>query len=246
LRFALLGDIHSNIDALDACLAHSAAIGADRLVFLGDLVGYGSESCAVVDKIAMAVADGAVAVQGNHDAAVEGNAGYMNESAQAAIHHARRVLDKTQKTFLSSLPFILREDECCFVHASAVAPEKWAYVDSPSAAQQSSMAAERPYTFSGHVHDQVLYFGNNDARMNQFRPTPGVSIPAPAHRRWLTIVGSAGQPRDRNPAAAYVIFDTVRHALTFHRVAYDHHRAAQRIRDAGLPERLAYRVEHGI
>jgi diadenosine tetraphosphatase ApaH/serine/threonine PP2A family protein phosphatase len=246
LRLALFGDIHSNIDALDACLSHAAAIGTDRLVFLGDLVGYGSESCAVVDKIAAAVDAGAIAVQGNHDAAVDGTAGYMNETAQAAIHHARRVLNTAQKAFLSSLPLIIRDDECCFVHASAVTPEKWDYVDSPAAAQQSSSAAGRPYTFSGHVHDQILYFGNDQARMSQFHPTPGIAIPTPKHRRWLAIVGSAGQPRDRNPASAYVILDTAKRTITFHRVAYDHYRAAKRIREAGLPDRLAYRLERGI
>jgi diadenosine tetraphosphatase ApaH/serine/threonine PP2A family protein phosphatase len=96
------------------------------------------------------------------------------------------------------------------------------------------------------VHDQILYFGNDQARMSQFHPTPGIAIPTPLHRRWLAIVGSAGQPRDRNPAAAYVMFDSTRRTLTFHRVAYDHYRAAKRIREAGLPDRLAYRVERGI
>ncbi len=246
MLFALFGDIHSNIDALEACLQHAKTAGADRLVFLGDFVGYGGEPGGVVDRIADEMSRGAISVQGNHDAAVDGSAGYMNETAQAAIAHAREVLSPAQKAFLAGLPLIIRDEEYCFVHASAVAPAKWDYVDSPAAAQRSSAAADRQYTFSGHVHDQILYFECATAKMTQFRPTPGVAIPAPKHRRWLSIVGSAGQPRDHNPASAYLLFDSTARKLTFHRVPYDHHRAAQRIRDAGLPERLAYRVEHGI
>ena len=82
--------------------------------------------------------------------------------------------------------------------------------------------------------------------MSAFVPRLDTAIPVRESRRWVAIVGSVGQPRDRNPAAAYATFDTERREITFHRVAYDHHAAAHKIRSAGLPEALAYRVEIGI
>ena len=83
-------------------------------------------------------------------------------------------------------------------------------------------------------------------RMCEFRPSPGSPVPMPGRRRWLAIVGSVGQPRDRNPAAAYALFDRRLEQLTFHRVAYDAGAAANSIRRSGLPESLAFRVELGI
>jgi diadenosine tetraphosphatase ApaH/serine/threonine PP2A family protein phosphatase len=96
------------------------------------------------------------------------------------------------------------------------------------------------------VHDQVLYFEGARGRMKEFHPVTDTPIPIPSHRRWVTIVGSVGQPRDRNPAAAYALFDPVCRQITFCRVAYDAGAAADKIRKAGLPGSLAVRVELGI
>jgi diadenosine tetraphosphatase ApaH/serine/threonine PP2A family protein phosphatase len=244
-----LSDIHGNRDALLACIADAGARGADRIVFLGDFVGYGAEPHDVIDIIGEHCSRGAVAVRGNHDAAIEGAAGYMNEAAHLAIEYSRRVLTTTQRQFIAGLPMILRDDDTCFVHASAEAPEKWNYIDSPAAAERCAAAAERRYTFCGHVHDQRLFFcaqPNGLSRMTAFRPTPGTPVPVPAHRQWVALVGSVGQPRDRNPAAAYAMINMAKRTLTFRRVPYDHLAAAARIRAAGLPESLAYRLEHGI
>jgi diadenosine tetraphosphatase ApaH/serine/threonine PP2A family protein phosphatase len=82
--------------------------------------------------------------------------------------------------------------------------------------------------------------------MSEFRPFPGTAIPVPSHRRWVVLVGSVGQPRDRNPAAAYTLFDPAHQTLTFFRVPYDAMAAADKIRQCGLPGSLAYRVELGI
>lgn len=242
---ALYSDIHANYEALAACLAHANDHGADQHVFLGDLVGYGADSQAVLDAVAQRAAEGAIVIKGNHDEAIERHPRYMNESAQASIEHARATLTDSHKKLLASLPLIVREGRMCYVHASAAQPQRWDYVDSPSAAVKSVNAALTQYTFSGHVHDQTLYYERAGV-MTVFRPTPGTAIPVPRHRRYHVIVGSVGQPRDRNPAAAYALFDVEHERLTFHRVAYNHFAAAKRIRDAGLPEGLAYRVERGI
>lgn len=246
MKIALLSDIHGNLQAMIACLADARARGAERYAFLGDFVGYGADPHAVVDKIVEYVGRGALAVRGNHDEAVFGSAAYMNEMAQSAIDYAKTVLSPPQTVFLRNLPMILREGSCCFVHASAASPEKYPYIDSPTAAQRCAEASESAHTFCGHVHEQRLYFAAHGPKMTLFRPTPGVAVPVPAHRQWVALIGSVGQPRDHNPRAAYAIFDGARPSITFCRVAYDHRAAAARIREVGLPESIAYRVECGI
>ena len=242
---ALFSDIHANLEALQACIAHARSRGADRSAFLGDLVGYGADPGAVVDIIAEQASRGALVVKGNHDAAIAGSSGYLNEAAAAAIAWSRGVLSPAQRAFLEGLALCVREESLCLVHASAAAPERWDYVDSPGAAERSARSAGTPYTFCGHVHQQVLYGEDARRRMVAFRPQPGVVIPIPSRRAWLAIVGSVGQPRDGNPAAAYALADLDRQTVTFHRVAYDNHAAARKVRAAGLPESLAYRLERG-
>ena len=246
MKIALLSDIHSNIQALHACLADARARNVDRFAFLGDFVGYGADPGLVVDVIVEHVAEGAIAVRGNHDEAIYSDAIYMNDMAMAAIVYARQVLTVAQTLFLRNLPMLVRQGTCCFVHASAASAEKYPYIDSPSAAQRCTEASESPHTFCGHVHEQRLYFGAPGARMTLFRPTPGIAVPVPSHRRWVALIGSVGQPRDRNPKAAYAIFDSERNTTTFCRVSYDHFAAAARVREVGLPESLAYRVENGF
>jgi diadenosine tetraphosphatase ApaH/serine/threonine PP2A family protein phosphatase len=170
----------------------------------------------------------------------------MNETARQALDWTRSMLDERERQYLASLPLCVREGECCFVHASAHQPERWDYIDSPGAAWRCAEAADRPFTFCGHVHDQALYFERAPRRMGMLRPTAGDVIPLAPHRRWVAIVGSVGQPRDGNTAAAYALFHTERRELTFHRVAYDHLEAEAKIRAAGLPEALAYRMRRGV
>jgi diadenosine tetraphosphatase ApaH/serine/threonine PP2A family protein phosphatase len=244
---ALLSDLHANAEALAACLKHAQERGAGRYAFLGDLVGYGGDPAAVVSCVMRYAAEGAICVKGNHDDAVDGaRAGYMNESVSAGIQWARQSLSAEQRAFLAGLPLCVREGSMCFVHASAATPSRWEYVDSPSAALKSAREAGVAYTFSGHVHEQMLYPQVAEDRMTEYKPSSGVPIAVAGHRKWLALVGSVGQPRDGHPAAAYVLFDDAARSLTFYRVPYDHLSAAGRIRAAGLPEALAFRVERGV
>ena len=245
---ALLSDIHANIQALEACLGHARERGAARYAFLGDLVGYGADATAVVGTVMRYAAEGAVVVKGNHDEAVEQRhtPAYMNEAARQAIDWARRTLPSEAKAFLNALPLCVRSGSRCFVHATANEPERWRYVDSKSAALKSIDAAGVPYTFSGHVHDQRLFAQVGAQRVSSFDPHSGTAIPLGAHRSWLALVGSVGQPRDGSPAAGYALFDEERELLTYLRIPYDHAAAARAIRQAGLSESLAFRVERGI
>jgi len=246
MKLAMFADIHSNLEAITACLAHARALGADRFAFVGDLVGYGADPVAVLDLIQLHARNGAVVVLGNHDAAAIGLPDdALNPNARVAIDWTRRQLGEKQRAFIAALPLSVRHDNALFVHASAFAPGQWTYVTGPAQAEQSMQAANANYVFCGHVHEQKLYFTGAGGHPVQFRPVPDSPIPVAKHRQWLAIVGSAGQPRDGNNAACYALFDSERERLTFFRVPYDHRSAAQKVRAAGLPERLALRLERG-
>jgi diadenosine tetraphosphatase ApaH/serine/threonine PP2A family protein phosphatase len=199
-----------------------------------------------VDLVAEHAARGALVVKGNHDvAAVEGDTVWLNHAAAQAIAWTRTQLTAAQGDFIRALPLCVREDEACFVHASASRPEQWDYVDSPRAARKSADAAARPVTFCGHVHEQRIFIADAHDRMVAFTPRAGTDLPLRAHRRCVVLVGSVGQPRDGNPAAAYALADLAQRTIRFHRVPYDHLEAARKVRAAGLPESLAYRLERG-
>lgn len=246
MKLALFADVHSNLEAITACLAHARALGADRHAFLGDLVGYGADPVAVLNLIEQHAAQGAVVVLGNHDAAAIGRStDVLNPNAQAAIAWTQTQLGAKQRAFLANLPLTVRGDDILFVHASAAAPQQWNYITGPAEAKESIRAAGANYVFCGHVHEPKLFYTGADGQPMPFRPVPGTPIPTARHRQWLAIVGSVGQPRDGNNAACFALFDLERERLTFFRVSYDHAGAAQKVRAAGLPERLALRLERG-
>jgi diadenosine tetraphosphatase ApaH/serine/threonine PP2A family protein phosphatase len=246
MKLALFADIHSNLEAITACMAHARALGADRYAFLGDLVGYGADPVAVLDLIEREAARGAIVVLGNHDAAVLGRPDdTLNSHAKVAIAWTQARIGEPQRGFLAGLPLTVRDDNLLFVHASAAAPGQWIYVSSLREAEESMSAGNAGYIFCGHVHEQKLFYLGADGRPKPFRPVPGTPIPTGKHRQWLAIVGSAGQPRDHSNLACYALADMERARLTFFRIPYDFDRAAQKIRSAGLPERVARRLERG-
>jgi len=210
-------------------------------------VGYGADPVAVLELIERYAANGAVVVLGNHDAAALGRPDdVLNRNALASVAWTRAQLGPRQRAFLGSLPLIVTDGDVAFVHASAAAPEQWIYVSGLREAGESLRAAGASYVFGGHVHEQKLYYIGASGNALEFQPVPGSPIPAASNRRWLAIVGSAGQPRDGNNAACYALFDAGRERLTFYRVPYDHAATARKIRAAGLPERLALRIERGV
>ncbi len=249
MKLALLSDIHGNAQALDACLDHALSHGADRLAFLGDLVGYGGAPAEVVDQIMSLAEQGATVLKGNHDAMALHPPAQVTVLGDATAHWTHGQLLNHHREFLSGLPLTTQIDDVFLVHASAHEPDKWNYVDDERSAQVSLDAAvAQPgvhFVFGGHVHHQMLYYRSTGRGLMAFRPTPGVAVPTPRHRQWLATIGSVGQPRDRDPRAMYAIFDSRLAQLTFHRVDYDHQGAASAIRRAGLPEFFAQRLEDG-
>ena len=154
---ALFADVHANREAFTACLADAERAGADQYVLLGDLVGYGPDPAWVVERAAEMVADGALAIQGNHDAAAVTDTDTMNPLARRAIEWTRTRLDAHHRRFLADLPLDLHEDDRLYVHASASAPEDWIYVLGPREAFHSFRATAQRVTFCGHTHIPALF-----------------------------------------------------------------------------------------
>ncbi|MGY3691049.1 diadenosine tetraphosphatase ApaH/serine/threonine PP2A family protein phosphatase [Bradyrhizobium sp. USDA 3240] len=245
MRLALFADIHANRQAFAACLDAARARGAERLICLGDIVGYGADPEWAVDTVMDLVADGAIAVRGNHDNAIGVPSDSMNADAQAAIDWTRGRLNGEQKQFLAELPMSREEDNRLYVHSEASDPVKWRYVRDTSDAARSMMATELQITFCGHIHRPGLYSMSSTAKMTSFVPTAGVAVQLLTGRRWLAVLGSVGQPRDGDPAASFAMFDTASREITYHRVPYDVATAAARIKANGLPLWLADRLAVG-
>jgi diadenosine tetraphosphatase ApaH/serine/threonine PP2A family protein phosphatase len=241
----LLSDIHANREALEATLAHARAAGIARFIFLGDYVGYGADPAFAVDTVMREVERGAVALLGNHDAAIAGGTGGMNAVAAEAIDWTRPRLEAHHCEFLSRLPLTFEEHSRLFVHASAHAPAHWEYITSVESASRSFTATRAQATFCGHVHVPELYHLSLTGKLAGFQPVQSVEIPLLAQRRWLAVIGAVGQPRDYNPAACYGALDTDRNVLIYVRVPYDTETAAHKVRDAGLPAILSLRLIEG-
>jgi len=241
----LLSDIHANREALEAVLAHARRAGIGRFIFLGDYVGYGADPAFTVDSVMREVEAGAVALRGNHDAAIAVGTGGMNSVAAEAIEWTTPRLDKAQREFLAQLPMTFEEEARLFVHASANAPERWEYITDVESASRSFLATRAQTTFCGHVHVPQLYHLSPTGKIAGFQPLQGVELPLLVHRRWLAVLAAVGQPRDHNPAASSGALDTQRNVLTFVRVPYDIETAARKVRAAGLPEILSHRLIEG-
>ena len=190
MRIALLSDIHANIQALDACLAHARAQQAQRFVFLGDMVGYGADPSPVINRIMLLTEEGALALLGNHDAMALTPPAEMKTVGDSTAAWTHRQLSDAQRQWLSSLPLTLQQDQTLFVHASADNPERWRYVYDARAAAASLDAAAQEwagvhYVFGGHVHLQTLYYRGVGDGLMPFMPQSGVAVPVPRHRPTL-------------------------------------------------------------
>lgn len=240
-----MADLHANREAFEACLEHAAARRPDRFVFLGDYVGYGADPAWVVNKVMELALQGAVAVLGNHDLAVADRRESLNPDAELALSWTRGQLGADAREFLASLPLRFEDETRLYVHASPQTYPKWPYVDSIHAAQRALDASRAMSVFCGHVHVPSIYGITAVGKIVSFQPVPGVPIPMPRHRRWFTVLGSVGQPRDGNVSSSYALLDTGTSEITFHRVVYDVDVAAAKIRQAGLPHSLAERLQKG-
>lgn len=245
MLLAVLSDIHGNRQAFEACLKVARAKGVERFILLGDFVGYGADPEWVVDTAMELVAGGAVAVRGNHDQAVNSSAETMNADAQIAIEWTRGRLDTAQRRFLAELPMLVEDSDRLFVHSEASSPQRWHYVRSTADAAKSLISTSAHVTFCGHIHRPALYSMSVTAKMTSFVPKTDVPVQLLRGRQWLAVLGSVGQPRDSDPSASFMLFDTVSCQITYCRVPYDIASAANKIRENGLPPWLADRLSQG-
>ena len=245
MRLALLADIHANLPALEACLAHASGRGADRLVFLGDYVGYGAQPMEVMARVMAASERGAIAVAGNHDQAVADVHESMTLEAETAMAWTRGQLGPEAREFLASLPLRFEDESRLYVHASPQTYPAWTYIREPRDARRALDSSRARSIFCGHTHLPALHGLTATGKLVSFDPVAAVTVPLPPNRQWLTVVGSVGQPRDGNPAAAYALLDTTTSEVTHYRVPYDVHAAAKAILQAGLPPGLADRLLKG-
>ena len=257
MKIAVLTDLHANREAVEACLEHAAARGAEQYAFLGDLVGYGCDPDWVMDTVMSHCQNGTgFAVLGNHDEAViHGSRPTMREEARSVVDWTRARLSAEHLAFIEALPFTVAYKntdtdtdlgETLFVHANAAAPREWGYIQRPSDVERSFNASRAERIFCGHVHNPMLYHDSPNGRVSEFKPNSGNPVTLVPHRRWLCIPGSVGQPRDGIPDACYALFDTVTLALCTWRVAYDVDATAAKIRAAGMPQNLAHRLTVGL
>jgi len=250
LRLLVFSDIHANLEALEACL--EAAPEYDRLFNLGDIVGYGADPNEVTERSREL---GSVFVRGNHDKACSGltDLNDFNPIAGLAALWTRQQLTHEHLEFLRELPQgpVAPIEDLLLVHGSPRDEDE--YILMASDARDMLAQLPVPLVFFGHTHVQHCFVLETEKGPGRsFSPAPKsgkgkqtVRLELKAGARYLINPGSVGQPRDHDPRAAFLFYDTVENSITFYRVPYDVERAQQKILSAGLPERLASRLAEG-
>jgi diadenosine tetraphosphatase ApaH/serine/threonine PP2A family protein phosphatase len=246
MRYAIISDIHSNLQALQAVRASLDRDQLEEVICLGDIVGYGADPGPCLAEV-KAVCRQMVA--GNHDQAAVGktDVAYFNASARKAAEWTAQKLASDEKKFISGLPLSL-DAACsnpCFlaVHSTPEKPEEWHYILSIDEAEYQFERFKQSVCFIGHSHQPIFWQLSGDGQCSivgreYLRLEEG--------KRYIINVGSVGQPRDGDPRACYAIFDTERMELVIRRVEYDIAAAQQRIIKASLPPRLAERLAMGV
>lgn len=250
MRILILSDIHANLEALEACLA--AAPPHDRVFNLGDIVGYGANPNEVTERSREL---GTIFVRGNHDKACSGVTSLddFNPIAGLAVLWTRQKLKPDNLSFLHDLPsgpISPLEDVQC-VHGSPRDEDEYVLLRRDAYSILGRAAA--PVTFFGHTHVQGGFWiddetdeeGGLEPKYSSRTGPQQLTLTLRETGKYMINPGSIGQPRDGDPRAAFLVYDTERKAVTFFRVPYDIAAAQEKIFAAGLPERLAIRLEEG-
>lgn len=243
MKIGIFSDVHGNLEALDAVLIAMRHAGVERYWCLGDTVGYGADpnACSrLVRDTAHAV------VLGNHDAACVGaeDPAKFNPNAQRAVAWTAERLEPEHRTWLRQLPLTESISDNLLVHASPHEPANWHYIHTRMKAGdvvKGFAATQARCAFVGHSHQQLVLVRHEE----EFFRFLGTALRLEEGRRYLVNVGSVGQPRDRDPRAAWALYDTDTGAISLERTPYDIPTAQRKIRDAGLPPQLADRLETG-
>jgi predicted phosphodiesterase len=246
LRYLILSDIHANLDALEAVLAAAPAGTWDRAIVLGDLVGYGAEPNAVIDRVR--ALDPLAVIRGNHDKAACGidDGSNFNQTARAAASWTAAALSADNREYLRQLPLgpIAIDDALEICHGAPFDEDH--YIFDADDALRALEAGTRPVCVFGHTHLPVVFHVDH-AVFDGFVPQDEVDtrVTLQPGARYLINPGSVGQPRDGDPRAAFAIYDSDERSMLLRRVEYPVEAAQRRILAAGLPPSLANRLAIG-
>jgi predicted phosphodiesterase len=247
MRYLVLSDIHSNLEALDAVLRASSTQRYDAVLVLGDLVGYGADPNAVVERVR--ALNPAAIVRGNHDKVAAGldDAEDFNPMAKSAAHWTRDALTPETLQYLRDLPVGPRivDDMVEICHGSPLDEDLYVVADIDAA--RSIAVSRAAICLFGHTHVAIRARMDNMRRLEIEAPQGHPEFPTTIEddSKYLINPGSVGQPRDGDARAAYAIADVERKVVTLYRVAYPIEAAQKKILDAGLPPMLAYRLGMG-
>lgn len=239
MKYAILGDVHANLEALTAVLEDAKAQGVTHYACTGDVVGYNADPKACLQIIRSL---GCQVVQGNHDyyAACNENMELFTPMAQKSIRWTRKHLSPFERKYLRHLPLIIDIENFTIVHSSLSNPHRWNYIFKSKAADANFRNQFNNVCFFGHTH-VPLAFVKGETIEKGFYETLNIR----PNYQYLINVGSVGQPRDRNPKAAYAIYDLDESTVTMRRIDYDIDQTQIKIRAAGLPFRNALRLANG-
>lgn len=239
MKYGILGDIHGNLEALEAVLERFEAAGVKKYVSVGDLVGYGASPCECIRRVRGL---GAVVVAGNHDfAAVDKlNIDFFNAYARESALWTRSALSEEDKQYIRSLKLVEYCDNFTLVHSTLYSPELFEYIQTSYDAHLSFEQQSTPLAFIGHSHVPVNFFKRKNVSFNM-----DSEVRLDENTKIMVNVGSIGQPRDENPDAVAVIYDSDEGVVRISRLHYDVEKAARKIVQAGLPEILAERLKYG-
>ena len=233
MRIAIISDIHSNQEALKKALQVIEEKSVDKIICLGDIVGYGANPNECID-IVRTRCD--VVIKGNHEDALENSSVLENftESARAAIIWTRRQILQENLDYIRMLPLINKKDDILFVHSSPDDPAEWNYILDESDAINALNCFSESICFIGHTHSPIIYSTN------------GRAWTVTRDARFIVNVGSIGQPRDRNNNLSFGLFDTETWTYENVRSAYDVETTVWKILKADLPPKLAHRLFLGV
>ena len=241
MRFIVFSDLHSNLEALNQFEKEISSIPHDRLVCLGDIVGYGADPNPCIDWVRK---NSDLTLAGNHDFAVveKTDSSYFNDYAREACLWTRERLTIENKDFLESLPMDQEEDGVYWVHASPYQPKKWHYIYGKKGAEKHFTSFDAPICFVGHSHRPVILEQTPEGEINDYVSELWDIEP---ENRYIFNDGSLGQPRDGNPKPTFILYDSNKCTVEFKRFDYDLLQAQSKIIENGLPAYLAERLSIG-
>lgn len=240
MRYVVFGDIHGNLEALEAVMEKMANEKPDKYICIGDLVGYGANPNECIDKV---LALNPILVAGNHDYAAAGllNVDFFNTYAFRAIEWTKQQLTPKHKEFLRNMKLIQRTNNLTVVHATPYSPEMFEYMENNYDVQLALTTLNTPVCFIGHSHIPISFTVNRGSISFSTEPYTTVK----GNNKVIINIGSVGQPRDENPEASYAVYDTDEAVVWIKRVEYDIKKTSDKILKAKLPEILAERIKYG-